>query len=81
MIKQRIKPENGSITINIPDNYKGKELEVLIYSDDDVSLETKLKSKKKFNPEEAWGILSKEEAEKYRQHLKEVRDSWDRDIR
>lgn len=77
MIKTIITPNENILHLPIPNNYVGEELEVLLYRTDEISIE------KNNNPNNAArfkGLLSKKEAEKYHNYLKQAREEWERDI-
>ena len=77
MVKAIVTPHNNTVVISVPNNYIGKELEVLLYAKDEVADE---KVRKTGNAAQYKGLFTKEEGEKYRQYLKQVRSEWDRDI-
>ena len=55
----------------------GKEIEVLLYAKDELTDE---KTPKRNNAARFKGLLTKEDAEKYHQYLKQARSEWERDI-
>ena len=77
MIKRVVTPKNNDIHLSVPNSYIGREVEVLLYTKDELNEEkvTKINNAARFK-----GLLSKEEAEKYHQYLKQARSEWDRDI-
>ena len=77
MIKTVVTPHNNNIQLAIPNSYIGKEIEVLLYARDELNegKETRINNSARFK-----GLLTKEEAEKYHQYLKQARSEWDRDI-
>ena len=77
MIKTIITPHENILHLPIPNNYVGEELEVLLYRTDEISIE---KNNKPNNAARFKGLLSKNEAEKYHNYLKQVREEWERDI-
>ena len=72
MIKTIITPKEKKYLIEIPSNYIGKELEVLIYSKDEVSIEKKYKK----TMADFQGIISDKTAIAMHLELKESRNSW-----
>ena len=73
MIKTFITPKEKKCLIEIPSNYIGKELEILIYAKDELTLErNRTKSMSDFQ-----GILSDETSNAMHQEVKELRNSWD----
>ena len=77
MIKTIITPNENILHLSIPNNYVGEELEVLLYRTDEISIE---KNNKPNNAARFKGLLSKNEAEKYHNYLKQGREEWERDI-
>ena len=77
MIKTIITLNENILHLPIPNNYVGEELEVLLYRTDEISIE---KNNKPNNAARFKGLLSKNEAEKYHNYLKQVREEWERDI-
>ena len=68
MMKIKLIPTSNSIVLSVPDNYVGKELEVLIYAQDEV-IDGKVK--KTGNAAQYKGLLTKEEGERFHQYLKD----------
>jgi hypothetical protein len=77
MIKTVVIPKGNKLLLSIPNDYIGKEVEVLVYAKDELKEE---KSDKKVDIARFKGLLSKEEGEKFSKYLEEVRNEWDRDI-
>ena len=77
MIRTTIKPVNTDVHISIPDDYVGKNLEVLLYAVDEpidvVSEDLNVMAKYK-------GILTSKEADQLQEYVKKSRAEWDRDI-
>ena len=76
MIKTSVIPKNNSLKLAIPDNYIGKEVEVLLYLKDEVNVE----SKSDASITNFAGILSEEDYQSLKSHVAEARSSWNRDI-
>ena len=72
MIKTIITPKVKKYLIEIPSNYVGKELEVLIYSKDEVNIEKNFKK----TMADFIGIISDKTAIAMHLELKESRNSW-----
>ena len=72
MIKTIIIPKEKKYLIEIPNNYIGKELEVLIYLKAEVSIEKNYKK----TMADFQGIISDNTAIAMRLELKESRNSW-----
>jgi len=67
------KPENGTVTITLPDKLKDQdELEIIV-----LPVEQKIAKKKDFDPRKYFGIYKDQniDADKV---SKELRDEWDR---
>ena len=77
MVKAIVTPHNNTVVISVPNNYIGRELEVLLYAKDEVADDN---VKKDFNAAKFKGLFTKEEGEKYHQYLKQARNEWDRSI-
>ncbi|MFM9838201.1 MAG: hypothetical protein ACKVOQ_08055 [Cyclobacteriaceae bacterium] len=77
MIKTVVIPENNDLHLTLPNSYIGKEIEVLLYSKEEVS-EGKNENKK--DAARFKGLLTNEEADKFHVCLKQARNEWDRDI-
>ena len=77
MIKRVVTPKDNDIHLSVPNSYIGREVEVLLYTKDELNEEkvTKTNNAARFK-----GLLDKEDAEKYHQYLKQARNEWDRDI-
>lgn len=78
MVRTIITPENQDVSIHIPENYIGKQIEVLLYAVDELN-EPALEYKK---PADYRGKLnlSTEEYNDMQVHLKNIREEWNRDI-
>jgi len=77
MIKTVIIPESNSLNLHIPDKYIGKEIEVLLYSKDELEVE-KIKSKRTMA--NFTGILSEMDYQSLKEHTEQARKEWNRDI-
>jgi hypothetical protein len=77
MVRTLITPKNDNYSLVIPKNYIGKKVEVLLYALDELTEEKQTASKK---PPDFFGILTKEEGEKFERHIQQMRSEWDRDI-
>ena len=75
MIRTIITPEKQDISIHIPEDYIGKQVEVLLYATDELK-EPKGSDKKK--PSEFRGTLnlSQDQYDDIQSHLKNVRNEW-----
>ena len=77
MIKTIITPQNNSLCIVIPNNYVGKEIEVILYAKDELE-EEKIKPKKTLA--NFTGILSENDYQSLKSHAEQARKEWNRDI-
>jgi hypothetical protein len=77
MIKTIVTPQNNSIYLSIPNNYIGRELEVLLFAKDELEEE---KSKPKKTMANFTGILSEDEYQSLKSHTEQARREWNRDI-
>ncbi len=76
MIKTTIIPQNNSLNFTIPDNYIGREIEVLLYAKDE--LQQEIKPKKTMT--DFSGILSENDYQALKSHTEQARKEWNRDI-
>lgn len=76
MTKTVITPKNNSILLPVPEEYVGKELEVLMYAVEELS-ENKLHVK---TMESYKGILTTEEAEQLQRYVRKSREAWNNNI-
>ncbi len=77
MIKTIVTPQNNSLYLSIPDNYIGKEIEVLVFAKDELEQEV-VKPKKTMAS--FTGILSENDYQSLKSHTKQARKEWNRDI-
>lgn len=77
MIRAIIRPDNTDIHISIPDDYVGRNLEVLLFATDEPRgmEEEKVNTMAPFR-----GVLSAEEADQLLEYVKKSRAEWNRDI-
>ena len=81
MVQTIVRPKESSfdMTVSLPTDYIGKEVHVLFYIDEEIKKTTStVLSKKK--PSDFFGILNKEEGEKFESHINKIRTEWDRNI-
>ena len=70
MVRTLVTPEQQNISMLVPPNYVGRQIEVLMYAVDEL-----VEEEKKVKPNNAGkykGILTKEEAEKFNEYIKQV---------
>jgi hypothetical protein len=77
MIKTIVTPQNNSLHLIIPNNYVGREIEVLLYAKDELE-EEKIKPKKTMA--DFTGILSENDYQSLKSHTEQGRKEWNRDI-
>ena len=76
MIRTHITPQNRNISIAVPQNYVGKQVEVLLYTVDELEDE-----KPKANTMAQYkGLLSKDEAKELQQQVTKDREEWNNNI-
>jgi hypothetical protein len=77
MIKTVVVPQNNSLYLEIPNNYIGKEIEVLLYALDELDVEKSAPIKTMAN---FTGVLSDDEYQSLKSHTEQARKEWNRDI-
>jgi uncharacterized protein YfdQ (DUF2303 family) len=68
---------NNVLVIPLPEQYRGKDIEVLIYSKDEL---VALQPKQTVSMADFVGTISKENAQELRTHTEKTRTEWDRDF-
>lgn len=78
MIRTIVTPQNTELHLSIPLDYVGKQIEVLLYTSDEIT-EEKASVK---NPSSLRGKLnlSNQQHKDFHQYLNDVRKEWDKDI-
>ena len=79
MIRTSVIPKNKHLQIDIPSDYVGKKIEVLLYAEDEIEISSAKKTAKK-KPSDFVGAISKKEAANYIKHLTKSRKEWERTI-
>ena len=74
MIKSSITPKENSYLLSIPNDYIGKELEILIYAKEEFT--TNVVDGKKKTMSDFKGILSDETAMAMHREVEESRNDW-----
>ena len=77
MIKTIVTPQNNRLYLTIPNNYIGREIEVLLYAKDELQ-EEKVKPKKTLA--NFAGVLSENDYQSLKSHTEQARKEWNRDI-
>ena len=78
MVRTLVTPQQQNISILVPQNYVGRQIEVLLYAVDELVEEQQ--TAKPNNAAKYKGIFSKEEGEKFSQYIQQARSEWDRDF-
>lgn len=78
MVRTLVTPQQQNISILVPQNYVGRQIEVLLYAVDELVEEQQ--TTKPNNAAKYKGIFSKEEGEKFNQYIQQARSEWDRDF-
>lgn len=81
MIRTHLIPETNNVTVAIPDNYVGKKVEIIVFTDEDMQQE-------KASPNTPGNIkrfngalkLSDGQYKDIQQYLKDIRNEWDREF-
>ena len=77
MIKTSVIPKENNLNLLIPNNYIGKEIEILMFAKDEIEV-TKAKNKKSFA--DFTGALSEQDYLALKSHSEQSRKEWNRDI-
>lgn len=73
MVRTIITPIQKNIIIEVPQNYVGKEIEVLLYPVDELEKKESVQN----NAADFRGIFSKEEGAKFNEYINQSRDEWE----
>ncbi len=76
MIRTTIIPTDTDIHLSIPENYVGKEIEVMYYPVDELT-QTKIPAKKMADFKQ---ILTVEESDNLQDYVKKSREEWNRNF-
>jgi hypothetical protein len=79
MIRTLITPDNQDLSIHIPADYVGRPVEVLLYALDELD-QSNSPGKKKPSDFKGKLNLTEEQYQDFQQHLKDIRNEWERDI-
>lgn len=77
MIRTIVVPDNTTVQLSFPEDYVGREIEILYYPLDE--LKEEIKSSPPNTLAAFKGILSEKEVEALQQYVKQSRNEWDRD--
>ncbi len=77
MIRTAFTPNTRQVSFNIPQEYVGKEVEILLYMKEELleDIPEKINDAARFK-----GLLTEDEAVKYHAYIKKAKDEWERDI-
>ena len=78
MIRTVVTPTNEDLHLSIPKDYIGKQIEVLLFSIDEIKKE-KVK-KPKINKLRGSLNLSEEQYKDFQEHAKNIRNEWESNI-
>jgi hypothetical protein len=78
MIKTTVIPKNTTLSVSIPQNYVGKKVYALIYTEEEITTDMDIKNTQK--PSDFFGTLSAEDGEKLHAHVAQSRNEWNRSI-
>jgi len=78
MLRTFVTPKNTDLHLSIPQDYVGKEVEVLVYATDE--LKEKKSKAKKVSSLKGKLKLSAKQSKEFHQYAKEIRNEWDRAI-
>lgn len=76
MVRKHLIPESSNLVVSIPQEYIGKNVEVIIFAEEDMHDDKPVKrglSKYK-------GALTKEQAANFQEFSKQIREEWERNI-
>lgn len=77
MIKTHVTPTDGNISIKVPQDYIGKQVEVLMYKVDEL---VDVQPTKPLTMSAYKGLLSKEEATELQDFVSKSREEWKNSI-
>lgn len=77
MIRTIVVPKSNDLHLVIPNNYIGREIEVLLYAKDELEEE---KTKPKKAMANFAGVLSENDYRSLKSHTEQARKEWSRDI-
>ena len=71
MVRTLLTPQQQNISIQVPQNYIGRQIEVLVYAVDELTTQEKTPTPN--NAARYKGIFSKEEGKKFNEYLQQAR--------
>jgi hypothetical protein len=78
MTKTILTPKNVNYNLTIPEEYIGKQIEILLYSLDEVAGEKKVQPKKTMA--DFCGVLTENDYQLLKMHTEQARKEWNRNI-
>ena len=76
MIRTLVTPHTQTIQLEVPEKYIGKQIEVLLYSIDELNEDESKKSNIKLSSKYR-GMLSSEDASQLRKQVEQSRNDWE----
>lgn len=78
MIKARVTPHSNTVNLTIPNDYVGKDIEILIYKTDEANSANLSQGRKSDSTmAQFWGVLSDDSANDLQKTVKELREDWE----
>ena len=77
MLRTIVTPENQNVSIHVPEEYVGRQIEILMYATNEVHAELPIATKKQ-KPSDFAGTLSKEDALRLLNDVEQSRNEWER---
>jgi hypothetical protein len=74
-LRKIVDVQNNTLSITLPDDFKGETVEVIVLSIEEPKPQTNLKKSERFS-----GAISKETANKMQKHLNQVSNECERNI-
>lgn len=78
MIKTIVIPQNNTFSLEIPNQYIGKKIEILFYSMDEIVEEKQVPIKPKIS--DFCGIITDSDYKSLKNHTEKARSEWNRNI-
>ena len=77
MLRTIVTPENQHVSIHVPKEYVGRQIEILMYATNEVQAELPAAAKMQ-KPSDFAGTLSKVDARKLLKDVEQSRNEWER---
>ena len=75
MIKTLATPQNNNFNLRIPDDYVGKNIEIIFYALDEIGQQKDMTPKKSMG--DFWGKISDETAQDLQKQVEAGRNDWE----